>query len=66
MEANLGGRIAVVAHNIVNRATLAPLLSLPVARARQIHQDNCGINVVWLEAGEMKLRTLNATFHLSE
>jgi broad specificity phosphatase PhoE len=64
MEANVGGRIAVVAHNIVNRASLAPLLALPTAKARQIHQDNCGINVVWLESGEMKLRTLNATFHL--
>jgi broad specificity phosphatase PhoE len=64
MEENLGGRIAVVAHNIVNRASLAPLLSLPTAKARQIHQDNCGINVVWLESGELKLRTLNATFHL--
>jgi broad specificity phosphatase PhoE len=66
MEMNPGGRIAVVAHNIVNRASLAPLLSLPTARARQIHQDNCGVNVVWLEGGEMKLRTLNSTFHLSQ
>lgn len=66
MEENLGGRIAVVAHNIVNRASLAPLLSLPTAKARQIHQDNCGINVVWMDNGEMKLRTLNATFHISD
>lgn len=66
MEENPAGRIVVVAHNIVNRAYLAALLTLPVAKARMISQDNCGINIVWHKDGQMKLRTTNATFHLED
>ena len=64
LAANDGGRILVVAHNIVNRAYLASLLNLPLAFSRMIHQDNCGINIVRLKDGETQLRTQNATFHL--
>jgi broad specificity phosphatase PhoE len=64
MELNAGGRIAVVAHNIVNRCYLAALLKLPTAVSRMIHQDNCGLNIVHYVDGQMLLRTMNSTFHL--
>jgi broad specificity phosphatase PhoE len=64
MEQNASGRIAVVAHNIVNRCYLAALLTLPIAVSRMIHQDNCGLNVVHCTSGRMLLQTMNSTFHL--
>lgn len=64
MAAHLGQRVAVVAHNVVNRSFLAALIDLPIAKARGLHQENCGINIVRLRDGEMTLRTMNATFHL--
>ena len=64
MQANLGREIVVVAHNIVNRTTLAALLDVPIGRARQISQDNCGINVLRLRDGELKVRMVNVAFHL--
>lgn len=64
LEANRGRQIVVVAHNIVNRTCLAGLLHAPVARARAISQDNCGINVLRLRGDELKVRTINAAFHL--
>jgi broad specificity phosphatase PhoE len=64
MHANLGKAILVVAHNVVNRTLLATMLQLPVARARGIAQDNCGVNVIRFRDGNMKLLTANAAFHL--
>ena len=64
MGANLGGRIVVVGHNVVNRVYLAALLDLPLAKARSIHQDNCGVNVVGYRGGKLQLLTCNAAFHL--
>jgi broad specificity phosphatase PhoE len=64
MEAHLGQRVLVVAHNVVNRAFLAAMLHLPMSKARGIRQDNCGVNVIRYRRGEMELITLNAIFHL--
>jgi broad specificity phosphatase PhoE len=64
MEAHLGQRVLVVAHNVVNRAFLATLLQLPMSKARGIRQDNCGVNVIRFRDGELELVTLNAIFHL--
>ena len=66
MAKNLGRRIAVVAHNVVNRTFTAHLLGLPVAKSWLVAQDNCGINVVRLRDGRMKIKTANAVFHLDE
>jgi broad specificity phosphatase PhoE len=64
MRQHLGTQIAVIAHNVVNRVYVARLLGIPIARAREMAQDNCGVNVIRLRQNEAKLLTLNATFHL--
>lgn len=64
LQQHLGAAIAVIAHNVVNRVYVASLLGIPLARAREINQDNCGVNVIRLRRNETKLLTLNAAFHL--
>ncbi len=64
MQQNAGKAIVVVAHNVVNRVYLAGLMQLPLALARSIPQENGGINVIRGRAGEDKLITTNAAFHL--
>lgn len=64
LQTHLGQRIAVVAHNVVNRVFLASLWDLPMAQARRITQSNGGINVIRARGRERKLVTINATFHL--
>jgi len=64
MAANLGRRVAVVAHNVVNRAYLARLLDIPLRNYRSIPQDNCGVNVICFTQGTAKLVTINAVWHL--
>lgn len=63
-EAHPEGRIAVVGHNVVNRAYLALLLGLPIDRARSLRQANGGINVLHLDGSETPVLTLNACLHL--
>ena len=65
MAEHIGGTIVVVTHNVVNRVFLAPLLGVPLNRARGIFQENCGLNLVRYRHGETKLITLNAVTHLS-
>ncbi len=62
--ANPGGRILIVAHNIVNRVTLCHLLKKPLGEVRQLGQDNCAINVLLHENEKIKPVTINAVFHL--
>ena len=38
--------------------------ALPVRAARTIAQDNCGVNVLKYSDGELKVKTLNASFLL--
>lgn len=59
-----GEQVVIVGHNVVNRAYLAGVLELPMARARHLHQENCGINILEYAAGQAKLVTLNAVLHL--
>lgn len=68
MAEHLGSTIAVVAHNVVNRAYLAHLLGLPAGKSFKIPQRNGTINIVrYRDSGEekVKLITLNALFHFS-
>lgn len=63
------GRVAVVAHNVVNRAYLALLLGVPIALARTLPQNNGGINVIHHPPDAPpdalpKIVTLNAALHL--
>lgn len=62
--AHTGQTIAIVAHNVVNRAYLAGLLGVPMSRARNIVQGNACINVLHLSPGETTVVTVNSTLHL--
>jgi broad specificity phosphatase PhoE len=64
MAAHLGQTIAIVGHNVVNRVFLAHAIQLPLARARGIAQDNCGINTLRYHQGEFKVVSVNSVFHL--
>jgi broad specificity phosphatase PhoE len=66
LAANIGKRIAIVAHSVVNRTWLASLLGVPLRLARELPQDNCCINVVRYRNGHTKLLTLNSHFHISD
>jgi broad specificity phosphatase PhoE len=61
---NLGHRIVVVAHNVVNRAYLSHLLGLPLAQYRSVPQDNGGVNLLRFYRGTCKVVTINGRFHL--
>jgi broad specificity phosphatase PhoE len=61
-----GGRIAVVSHNVTNRAYLAGLMGIPIDRAREIRQANGGISVIRYDGGSPVVETLNCRFHLDE
>lgn len=64
--ANLGRTIVTVAHNVVNRAYIASLLSIPPARGRSIYQDNCGINIIrYNSSGQAKVLMVNSALHLT-
>ncbi|MDA1054464.1 MAG: histidine phosphatase family protein [Planctomycetota bacterium] len=64
MQQHLGAEIAVIAHNVVNRVYVASLLGVPISRAREINQDNCGVNLIRFRRDEIKLLSLNSVFHL--
>ena len=64
MESSRGRLIVVVAHNVVNRAYLAHLIGMPVARYRSIPQDNCGLTLLRYRGGRAKVVTINAVLHL--
>ncbi len=56
--------IAIVGHNIVNRAYLALLLGLPIGKAREIRQSNGGVSVIEVGPTGSVVHTLNAALHL--
>jgi broad specificity phosphatase PhoE len=60
-----GRTLAVVAHNIVNRVYLAHCLGLPLARVRELRQDNGGFNLLRCRDGAARVLTINAVLHLS-
>jgi broad specificity phosphatase PhoE len=64
LTAHPGETILIVAHHVVNRTYLAGLLGLTPQHARQLTLDNCGISIVYREAAETSVSTLNASFHL--
>lgn len=61
-----GQTVALVAHNIVNRVYLARLMGWPISRAREIRQDNTGINVIRGRDDEITLMSFNVRFHLDD
>lgn len=66
-RAHPGGNIAVVGHNIVNRAYLAAVLGLPMDLARTLRQSNGGLSLVEFEpdgTGPGRVEILNSLLHL--
>ena len=61
-----GQTVALIAHNIVNRVYLARLMNWPISRAREIRQDNTGINVIRGRDDEITLMSFNVRFHLDD
>jgi broad specificity phosphatase PhoE len=59
-----GEHIAIVSHNVTNRAYLAGLLGIPIDLARSIRQANGGINVIHYEGAKVTVEMLNSCFHL--
>ena len=66
LAAHRGQTVALVAHNIVNRVYLARLMGWPISRAREIRQDNTGINVIRGRDDEITLMSFNVRFHLDD
>ena len=66
MEENVGRLIVAVAHNVVNRAYLAELIGMPLARYRSIPQDNCGLTLLRYRRRRVKAVTINGVFHLDD
>ena len=63
LDAHVGAHVAVVAHNVVNRAFLADLMGLDLRRAPKIVQGNGCVNLIRRRAGRSELVTLNSVFH---
>jgi broad specificity phosphatase PhoE len=59
-----GRQVLVVAHNVVNRAYLATCFGVPLARARDIRQTNCGVNILRSEDAKIEVWTCNSALHL--
>ena len=66
MQENVGRLITIVAHNVVNRAYLAQLMGMPLARYRSIPQDNCGVTLLRYRKARVRAVTINGVFHLGE
>lgn len=64
LEQHAGESIAVVAHNVVNRAYLGHLLGLEPRRSKDVRQANCCVNVIHHRRGETQVMTLNSHFHV--
>lgn len=64
LRSNLGQGIVIVAHNVVNRVYLTDRLGIPLSRAREITQDNGGVNVIRYRHGTSQVLTVNSGFHL--
>lgn len=61
-----GETVAVIAHNVVNRVILADLLGIELRRAKDIRQNNTGVNVLETHEDGLRLVTLNSVFHLRD
>jgi len=61
-----GHEVAVVAHSVVNRTLITHLLNLPMQFNRRISQQNGAVNVIRANRGQLKVKTVNSTFHLRD
>jgi broad specificity phosphatase PhoE len=65
LAGNLGRRVVVVAHNVVNRVYLAHCLGVSLARARSVPQANCGVNLLRYADGSVTPLAINLRFQSS-
>jgi broad specificity phosphatase PhoE len=65
-ERHPGRSIVAVAHNVVIRACAATFLGVPLARAKDLNQNNGGVSVFRREDGRTDLVTLNSVFHIED
>jgi len=65
LDAHAGQTVALVAHNVVNRAFMASLAGIDLRLAPKIAQANGCVNLIRRRAGQTDLITLNALFHLA-
>jgi broad specificity phosphatase PhoE len=56
--------VAVVAHNVVNRVVLARYLGLDLSRAKDLRQENAGVNVIDFKNTAPQVQTVNSAFHV--
>ena len=61
-----GQTVVAVAHNDFNRTMLLLVLGLGNDRLWRLRQDNCAINEIELDGGELTLVSMNDTCHLRE
>jgi broad specificity phosphatase PhoE len=66
LKRHIGESIAVVAHNVVNRVYLAGLLGVELSLAKDLRQNNAGVNIIRYREDETTLMTMNAHFHLDD
>lgn len=66
LRRHVGERVAVVAHNVVNRAYLSHLLGLDINLAKNVEQTNTCVNVIEYDPAKERavVVTLNANFHV--
>lgn len=64
LEQHAGELITVVAHNVVNRVVISHLMGLELKRAKELHQQNCCVNLIQRSPQGTTLLTMNSIFHL--
>lgn len=64
LDQHRGKLITVVAHNVVNRVIISQLLGFELKRAKELHQQNCCVNLIQKDSQETTLLTMNSIFHL--
>ena len=66
LKQHLGDTIAIVAHNVVNRAYLSGVLGQDLCYAKDLRQSNCCVNILKHAEGKTSLITMNSHFHTQE
>lgn len=66
LQKHQGETIAVIAHNVVNRAYLASILHGNLDRSRKILQSNCCLNLIRQKNSVPEVVTLNSVLHLTQ
>jgi broad specificity phosphatase PhoE len=66
LNRHLGQCVAIIGHNVVNRAILSKYMHVPLPLARHLVQDNGGINVLRFAQGQTRVESVNSNFHLVE